>query len=81
MADIYEGVVVTSDATYRATAVTPLAVAVTQDGVDGVLDYITLDETNASNAAPENLPALLKWWTFEHQRGYEIISATLSRRA
>ena len=80
MTSVYEAVVVTTDATYRASAVTPMAVAVTQDGVDGVIDYITLDEINASNAWPENLPVLLTWWTFEHQRGYEIISATLSRR-
>jgi len=80
MASIYEAVVVTSDATYRATAVGPLAVAITEDGVEGVTDLIQLDETNAANASPENLPVLLTWWVYEYRRGYEVISATLSRR-
>ena len=80
MFSIYEAVVRTIDSTFRAAAVAPMVVAITEDGVDGVIDYIHLDEENATNASPENLPVLLTWWVFEHARGYEVISATLSRR-
>jgi hypothetical protein len=78
MGSMYVAVVKTTGATYRATAPTPKAIAITEDGVDGVIDYIHLTDEQAAAAAPENLTATLTWWVYEFARGMDIISATLS---
>jgi hypothetical protein len=78
MGSMYVAVVKTTGATYRATAPTPNAIAITEDGVDGVIDYIHLTAEQAAAAAPENLTATLTWWVYEFARGMDIISATLS---
>lgn len=78
MGSMYVAVVKTTGATYRATAPSPYAIAVTEDGVDGVIDYIHLTDEQVAAAAPENLTSTLTWWVYEFARGMDIISATLS---
>ena len=78
MANMYVAVVKTTGATYRASAPTPNAIAVTEDGVDGVIDYIRLTDDQVAAAAPENLTTTLTWWVYEFARGMDIISATLT---
>ena len=78
MGSMYVAVVKTTGGTYRATASTPNSIAITEDGVDGVLDYIHLTDDQVAAAAPENLTVTLTWWVYEFARGMDIISATLS---
>lgn len=77
----FEAIITTSEATYRACAITPDAIAVTEDGVDGICDYIKLDSQQGSSASPEYLTVALRWWIYEHVRGIEILDTRLGRRA
>ena len=76
----YEAVVVTSDGTYRAFPVAPNLICVVEDGREGLLDTIELDEGIALAAAPENLTQTLLFYLFEMVRGVDIITATLRSR-
>ena len=77
---IYEAEVTTDDGTFRAFRVTSTAICVTQDGHNGVIDYIWLDETDQLETAPENLVQILIEWIFEIQRGITVLTGTLTCR-
>lgn len=76
----YEAVVVTDDGTFRASTPDLKSIAITEDGVAGVMEYIHLhpEETNA--ATPANLPITLKYWVLENRRGIAIFNSYLNRR-
>jgi hypothetical protein len=77
MIGIYEAVVVTSDGTYRAAPVSPTLICITEDGVEGVTDFIEVEE---AQTAPECLTPTLVAYGFERLRGLSIVTATLTRR-
>lgn len=81
MTQHYEAVVVTNDGIYRASTPDSNTIAITEDDVDGVVEYIHLhpEETNA--AAPANLPITLKWWVLENRRGIAILNSYLNLRS
>ncbi len=76
----YEAVVVTDDGTYRAYRLTEASVCVTEDGTDGIVDVIHLDEIEAALWAPETLIPTLISWIYEMRRGLGIVSANLASR-
>lgn len=78
MGSMYVAVVKTDSSIYRATAPTPNLIAITEDGVDGVVDYIHLPEDQTVASSPENLTVTLTWWVFELRRGESVITATLT---
>lgn len=77
MTSLYEAVVVTNDGTYRAFPVSETLLCVTEDGVEGIIDFIDVEQ---AGTAPENLVPQLLAYTFERLRGLDVISATLTRR-
>lgn len=78
MSNMYVAVVKTDASIYRATAPNPRLITITEDGVDGVRDFIHLEEDQVSASSPENLAVTLTWWVFEYARGEEIRTATLT---
>jgi len=77
MAGIYEAIVVTTDGTYRAFPVGPGIICITEDGVEGVTDFVEVEEVQTS---AEALTPFLVAYVFERLRGLSIVTATLSRR-
>lgn len=78
MAVLFEAVVETIDATYRAIYVSTEEVGITQDGMNGFIDRVRLEgECEPTN---EGLVHTLIVWVYEMRRGLEIQKATLGRR-
>jgi len=77
----YEAVVVTNDGIFRASTADSKTITVTEDDVNGVVEYIHLhpEETNA--ASPANLPITLKWWVLENRRGIAILNSYLNLKS
>lgn len=80
MANIYEAVVETSDGTFRANVTDPQTIAITEDGVDGIVDVLHLHPMETAAASPANLPITLKWWVLENVRGIDVLNSYLYRR-
>lgn len=79
MGRFYEAVADTTDGTYRAVGVSSAAIAITCDGLNGVVDAIVLAADEAWLGAPENLVSLLVCWVYEHIRGSEVLATKLVR--
>jgi hypothetical protein len=80
MNTIYEAAVLTTGGTFRAYNITEQIICVTEDGTDGVIDFIHKDGTDGTIAAPETLVPTLVGWLWEMRRGLDIITATLTSR-
>ncbi len=80
MNQTFEAVVETVDGIFRATTPDSQTIAITEDGVDGIVDFIHLHPNEVSAAFPENLPITLKWWVLENVRGLQVLSSYLIRR-
>jgi hypothetical protein len=74
----YEGVVETTGGTFRISLVTSSMLAIREDGVDGVVDFINLDEIERALWAPETLVSMLLSWIYEMRRSHEVISLRLA---
>jgi hypothetical protein len=77
MSNIYEAVVVTTDGTFRAFPVGPGLVCITEDGRHDIIGVIEVEQ---AQTAPEALAPALIGYIYEHVRGLDILTATLSRR-
>jgi hypothetical protein len=78
---IYEAVVVLEDGTtYRAFPVSSSVMAVTEDTLPGVLEYVLFDESSPLSSAPEHLEMALRMYVHENLRGMEIVSSSLQVR-
>jgi hypothetical protein len=75
MNETYEAVVQTVDGVFRATTPDPLCIAITEDGVDGIVDFIHLHPNETAAGTVANLHITLKWWVLENVRGVDVISA------
>lgn len=80
MTHYYEAVVVTNDGTFRARTPDPKTIAITEDGVDGVIEFIHLHPEEINAATPATLPVTLKWWVLENMRGIAVLNSYLYRR-
>lgn len=81
MADIYEAIVQTDGGgTFRAFQMSPSTVCISEDGVDGIIDYIELPAAYQAMSAPEQLVPTLVAYIYEMRRGLSILSAKLRRR-
>lgn len=74
----YQAIIVTSDGTFRGHLFDQDTIAISEDGVEGTLDFLTFDESLGSiSSSPEHLAVALTWWLYEHVRGLEIYSTSL----
>jgi hypothetical protein len=80
MTYIFEAVIETDGGTYRAFQISSDAYCVTEDGVEGLADCITLEPAERALLAPENLVGTLTTWIYEMRRGLTILESALSRR-
>ena len=64
----------------RGFAFQPRAVAITEDGVDGLLDLIYLDDNDLEASTPELLCLRLDEWILERVRGYERVKVCLQMK-
>jgi hypothetical protein len=76
----YEAVVVTTDGTYRAYHAAETVICVTEDGIEGIIDFIYQDENEPVQGAPEMLVTVLIAWVYEMRRGLNLVSASLHAR-
>jgi hypothetical protein len=77
----YEAIIVTSDGTFRGHLIDQDTIAISEDGVEGTLDFLTFDQSLGSiSSSPECLTVALTWWIYEHMRGLEIYSTSLVSR-
>ena len=76
----FEAVIETDGGIYRAFQISPDAYCVTEDGVDGIADCVTLEPAERALLAPENLIGTLTSWIYEMRRGLSIESSALKRR-
>jgi hypothetical protein len=77
----YEAIIVTSDGTFRSHLVDHDTIAISEDGVEGTLDFLTFDDGIGSvSSSPEYLTIALRWWIYEHMRGLEVVSTALVSR-
>lgn len=77
MAQHYRAVVETSAGTFRIRALNRFSLAVEEEGLEGIVDVINLDELEVDLWAPESLiPALISW-IYEMRRGVGVLSANL----
>jgi hypothetical protein len=77
MAQYYRAVVETSAGTFRIRSLNRCSLAVEEEGLEGIVDVINLDELEVDLWAPESLiPALISW-IYEMRRGVGILSANL----
>lgn len=78
---IYEAHVLTDCGSYRAFTLAGHTVAISEDGMDGFIDYIHIDPVGLAGNAPENLVQLLIEWVYEFRRGEQLLNAVLTRRS
>jgi hypothetical protein len=74
----YEGVAETTGGTFRISRVASSLLAIREDGVDGVVDFINLDDIESALWAPETLISMLLSWIYEMRRSHEVISLHLA---
>ena len=77
MTETFQAVIETTAGIFRATTPEPSLIAITEDGVDGIFDFIHLHPNEVSASSRENLPVTLKWWVLENVRGIDILSMYL----
>lgn len=80
MAGIYEARVETDCGTYRAFLFGTSTICVTEDGVDGVVDYMPVVTGDPTATSPEALVPALLYWVCEMVRGATPFTAVLTRR-
>lgn len=81
MSGIYEAIVQTDDGgTYRAFQVSPARICITEDGVEGIMDYVDLPLEYQDMDPETSLVPTLIAYTYEMKRGLSIVSAKLRRR-
>jgi len=61
----------------RGFAFQPRAVAITEDGVDGLLDLIYLNDNDLEASTPELLCLRLDEWILERVRGYKQVKSAV----
>lgn len=77
----YEAIIVTSDGTFRAHMIDQDTIAISEDAMEGTLDFLTFDDSLGSmGSSTEYLTVALTWWIYEHVRGLEIYSTSLVSR-
>ena len=76
----YEVMAITSDGVFRALAVTPDVVVVTEDNLLGVLDVLYLEPARKEPQTPEVLASHLCSWIYENARGLTILNVRLEAR-
>ena len=81
MAVIYEAAVLTTGGTFRAYNIAETVICVTEDGAEGIIDFIHQADHDAVLSAPEMLIPLLTTWLYEMRRGLDIITASLTSRS
>lgn len=79
MTFLYQAKVTTHQGSYRAFVLGGLFVAITEDGVDGLVDCFEMGDDDTVIVSPEWLLELLRSWVFECRRG-EVITSTSLRR-
>ena len=77
MTETFQAVIETTAGVFRATTPEPRLIAITEDGVQGIVDFIHLHPNEVSAATRENLPITLKWWVLENVRGIDVLSMYL----
>lgn len=80
MSGIYEARVDTDCGTFRAQLFGASTICVTEDGVNGIVDYILIDTSDPTATSPEALLPALLYWVTEMVRGSTTLAATLTRR-
>ena len=80
MTETFHAVIETTVGVFRATTPDRQTIAITEDGVEGILDFIHLHPNEVSASSRENLPITLKWWVLENVRGIDVLSCYLDTR-
>jgi hypothetical protein len=81
MAVIYEAAVLTTGGTFRAYNIAETVICVTEDGTEGITDFIHHAIHDTALGAPEMLIPLLTDWIYEMRRGVDVITASLTSRS
>lgn len=80
MSSFYQARVETDFGVYRAMMLDGAMIGFTEDGVDGLIDIVEIEEVDQVKSSPEWLLELLCSYVYERRRGETITSATLTRR-
>jgi hypothetical protein len=80
MTYMFEAIVATDGGDFRLFQVAPDAYCVTEDGVEGLADYVVVEPDDRALLAPENLVGTLTAWVYEMRRGITVLDSALARR-
>ena len=80
MTYMFQAIVATDGGDYRLFQVAPDAYCVTEDGVEGLADYVVVEHEDRALLAPENLVGTLTAWVYEMRRGLTVLDCALARR-
>lgn len=71
----YRATVETNDGVYRAIFINSRLIEITEDGEEGLTDFVDLDEDIEETS--DNLIHILLVWVYEMRRGLDITKATV----
>jgi len=80
MTYMFQAIIATDCGDFRLSQVASDAYCVTEDGVEGLADYVVINVEDRAQLAPENLVATLKAWLYEMRRGATVLDTALVRR-
>jgi hypothetical protein len=80
MTYMFQAIIATDCGDFRLSQVAPDAYCVTEDGVEGLADYVVINIDDRAQLAPENLVATLRVWIYEMRRAATILDTALVRR-
>ena len=80
MTYMFQAIVATDCGDFRLSQVAPVAFCVTEDGVEGLADYVVITAAERALLAPENLVGTLTTWIYEMRRSATILDSALVRR-
>lgn len=77
MTKSFQAVIETNAGVFRATAPEPRLIAITEYGIEGILDFIHLPPGGEHASSPANLPTTLRWWVLKNVRGTDVVYSYL----
>jgi hypothetical protein len=77
---MFQAIVATDCGDFRLSQVAPDTYCVTEDGVEGLADYVLVGEDDRAVLAPENLVGTLIAWVYEMRRSATILDSSLVQR-
>ena len=80
MSGYYEALAETTGGIYHALMLADETVAILEDGVPGIVDFLPGKHSDGTRASPESLVRDLVWWIYEMRRGEEVLTASLHLR-